>query len=96
MHGLWPQAVALGYRVIIKPSEREPFTAQRLVASLRLAGLYDYVAFIPCAHKSVETLVEASDLSLIYGSEATVERYKALVVQRLLLVQTSSHRMLYH
>ena len=76
VHGLWPQAVALGYRVIIKPSEREPFTAQRLVASLRLAGLYDYVAFIPCAHKSVETLVEASDLSLIYGSEATVERYK--------------------
>ena len=31
VHGLWPQALALGYRVAVRPSRREPLTAHRLV-----------------------------------------------------------------
>ena len=30
VHGLWPQALALGYRVAVRPSRREPLTAHRL------------------------------------------------------------------
>ena len=39
VHGLWPQALALGYRVAVRPSRREPFTAHRLVGALRHAGI---------------------------------------------------------
>ena len=35
VHGLWPQALALGYRVAVRPSRREPLTAHRLVNALR-------------------------------------------------------------
>lgn len=75
-HALWPQAVALGYRVVIRPSEREPFTAQRLVSSMQAAGLQDYVVLAPCTHQSVPALIRESDLSIVYGSDATVERYR--------------------
>ena len=33
LHGLWPQALALGYRVAVRPSRREPLTAHRMVNS---------------------------------------------------------------
>ena len=38
VHGLWLQALALGYRVAIRPSRREPFTGHRLISALRQAG----------------------------------------------------------
>ena len=41
VHGLWPQALALGYRVAIRPSRREPFTAHRLDHGLARAGFRD-------------------------------------------------------
>ena len=34
VHGLWPAALALGYRVAIRPSRREPFTGHRLIHAL--------------------------------------------------------------
>lgn len=37
VHGLWPQALALGYRVAVRPSRREPLTGHRLVTALRQA-----------------------------------------------------------
>ena len=39
VHGLWPQALALGYRVAVRPSRREPLTAHRLVNALRLGRI---------------------------------------------------------
>jgi acyl-CoA reductase-like NAD-dependent aldehyde dehydrogenase len=39
VHGLWLEAVALGYRVVVRPSQREPFTPHRLITALRQAGL---------------------------------------------------------
>ena len=38
VHGLWPQALAFGYRVAVRPSRREPFTGQRLITALRESG----------------------------------------------------------
>ncbi|MCX4028194.1 aldehyde dehydrogenase family protein [Endozoicomonas sp. SM1973] len=74
-HGLWPQAVAMGYRTLVRPSTREPFTAQRLICALEQAGLADYVALIPTDHKGVETLISQSDLAVVYGGPDVAARY---------------------
>ena len=51
VHGLWPQALALGYRVAVRPSRREPLTAHRLVSALRQAGFRDVdAACLPTGH----------------------------------------------
>ncbi|MER2473118.1 aldehyde dehydrogenase family protein [Photorhabdus laumondii] len=74
-HALWPQALAFGYRILIKPSVREPFTAQRLVSSLQQAGLGNYVALIPTDHQGADEMVSAADLSIIYGGQDIVNKY---------------------
>ncbi|WP_027250749.1 aldehyde dehydrogenase family protein [Photobacterium halotolerans] len=76
VHALWPQAIALGYRVVLRPSEREPWTAHRLVQALTESGLADYVVMLPTAHDGVEEIIEAADLSIVYGGEDTVTRYE--------------------
>lgn len=84
VHTLWPQAIALGYRVVLRPSEREPWTAQRLVAAMVAAGLQDYVALLPCDYQGVDALTESADLSLIYGGDALMSRFsgrKEVLVQ---------------
>lgn len=75
VHGLWPQAVAMGYRTLVKPSLREPFTAQRLVHAMELAGLEKYVAFISTDHKGAETMILESDLSIVYGGPDVAAKY---------------------
>jgi acyl-CoA reductase-like NAD-dependent aldehyde dehydrogenase len=75
VHGLWPQAIAMGYRVLVKPSLREPFTAQRLVRALQLAGLEGYVTLVPTDHKGAETLIAQSDLAVVYGGPDLAKRY---------------------
>src|ERR1700735_4232363 len=51
VHGLWPQALALGYRVVVRPSRREPLTGHRLVNALRQAGFCNQDAvYLPADH----------------------------------------------
>jgi acyl-CoA reductase-like NAD-dependent aldehyde dehydrogenase len=76
VHGLWPQALALGYRVAVRPSRREPFTAHRLVHTLRHAGFRDEDAlFLPTDYSGADDLVAAADRALVYGGEAVADRY---------------------
>ncbi|WP_020412664.1 aldehyde dehydrogenase family protein [Microbulbifer variabilis] len=75
VHGLWPQAIAMGYRTMVRPSSREPFTAQRLICALELAGLEQYVALIPTDHRGVDSLIELSDLAIVYGGPEVTTRY---------------------
>lgn len=78
VHGLWPQALALGYRVAVRPSRREPFTAHRLIQSLRQAGFRDVDAlFLPTDHAGADDLVAAADRALVYGGDAVAARYGA-------------------
>ncbi|MFY1675587.1 aldehyde dehydrogenase family protein [Streptomyces sp. WMMC905] len=73
-HGFWPEALALGYRVAVRPSRREPFTAYRLVLALREAGFGgDQVALVPCGHEAAEALVRGADLA--YGGDEVIRRY---------------------
>ncbi|MBY9077385.1 aldehyde dehydrogenase family protein [Paenibacillus sp. HN-1] len=73
----WLEALAAGYKVILKPSQKEPFTPYRLMLSLLEAGLpEDYLTFIPGGHDIVDSLVEESDFTLLFGNAATVNRYR--------------------
>jgi len=78
VHGLWPQALALGYRVAVRPSRREPLTAHRLVSALRKAGFAETDAvFLPTDYASADELVRAADLALVYGGAEVAARYAA-------------------
>jgi acyl-CoA reductase-like NAD-dependent aldehyde dehydrogenase len=76
VHGLWPQALALGYRVAIRPSRREPFTAHRLIESLRQAGFRGGDAlYLPTDHTVAADVIQAADLAMVYGGQDVVGRY---------------------
>jgi len=76
VHGLWPQALALGLRVAVRPSRREPLTAQRMVLALRHAGFRDVDALLlPTDHVGADRLIAAADLALVYGGQDVVDRY---------------------
>jgi acyl-CoA reductase-like NAD-dependent aldehyde dehydrogenase len=78
VHGLWPQALALGYRVAVRPSRREPFTGHRLVNALRQAGFRNEdVVLLPTDHRGADEIIRAADLSMVYGGQDVVDKYAA-------------------
>jgi acyl-CoA reductase-like NAD-dependent aldehyde dehydrogenase len=76
VHGLWPQALALGYRVAIRPSRREPLTAHRLIRALRLAGFRpEDAAYLPTDYAGAEEMIRSADLAMVYGGKDVVDKY---------------------
>ncbi len=76
VHGLWPQALALGYRVAVRPSRREPLTAHRLVQALRQAGFRPHDAvYLPTDHRGADEMVRSADLAMAYGGQDVVDKY---------------------
>ncbi len=76
VHGLWPQALALGYRVAVRPSRREPLTAHRLVHALRQAGFRPQDAvYLPTDHRGADEMVRSADLAMVYGGQGVVDKY---------------------
>jgi acyl-CoA reductase-like NAD-dependent aldehyde dehydrogenase len=76
VHGLWPQALTLGYRVAIRPSRREPFTAHRLIHSLRRTGFRAGDAlYLPTDHTVADDVIQAADLAMVYGGQDVVDKY---------------------
>jgi len=76
VHGLWPQALALGYRVAVRPSRREPLTAHRLVHALREAGFRPQDAvYLPTDHRGADDIIRSADLAMVYGSQDVVDLY---------------------
>jgi acyl-CoA reductase-like NAD-dependent aldehyde dehydrogenase len=76
VHGLWPQALALGYRVAVRPSRREPLTAHRLVHALREAGFRaEDAVYLPTDHRGADEIVRSADLTMVYGSQDVVDLY---------------------
>ncbi|HYZ68580.1 MAG TPA: aldehyde dehydrogenase family protein [Mycobacterium sp.] len=76
VHGLWPQALALGYRVAIRPSRREPLTAHRLIHALRQAGFRNADAlYLPTDHTVADDIIGAADLAMVYGGQDVVDRH---------------------
>jgi acyl-CoA reductase-like NAD-dependent aldehyde dehydrogenase len=78
VHGLWLQALALGYRVAIRPSRSEPFTGHRLIHALRQAGFRaDDVVYLPTDYTGADDIIRAADLSMVYGGQDVVDKYGA-------------------
>ncbi len=76
VHGLWPQALALGYRVAVRPSRREPLTAHRLVHALRQAGFRPHDAtYLPTDHRGADEMVRSADLAMVYGGQSVVDKH---------------------
>ncbi|MET7360537.1 aldehyde dehydrogenase family protein [Streptomyces sp. NPDC005562] len=77
-HSLWPEALALGFRVAVRPSRREPFTPHRLVTALRTAGFgNDEITLLPTDHAGADNVLRGADLGLVYGGEDVVRKYGA-------------------
>ncbi|MEV0319434.1 aldehyde dehydrogenase family protein [Streptomyces sp. NPDC050658] len=77
-HALWLEALALGFRVAVRPSRREPFTPHRLIAALREAGFGDdHVVLLPTDHAVADEVLAGADLSLVYGGDDVVRKYAA-------------------
>ena len=96
VHGLWLQALALGYRVIVRPSRREPFTGHRLVNALRKAGFRcDDIAYLPTDYVGADEIIHSADLSMVYGGQDVVDKYARncqRVHERARQVEDSHHR----
>ena len=76
VHGLWPQALALGYRVAVRPSRREPLTAHRLVHALREAGFRpEDAVYLPTDHRGADEITRSADLAMVYGGQGVVDMY---------------------
>jgi acyl-CoA reductase-like NAD-dependent aldehyde dehydrogenase len=77
VHAMWLEALALGYKVVVRPSNRDPLTPHRLITALRLAGVAtSQVVLIPCDYAVADLLVERADLSLVYGGQNVVDRFR--------------------
>lgn len=76
VHGSWTQALALGFRVAVRPSRREPFTAHRLINALRQAGFRtEDAVYLPTDHAGAAEIVDATDLAVVYGGQDVVDKY---------------------
>ena len=76
VHALWPQALALGYRVAVRPSRREPLTAHRLVNALRQAGFRaEDAVYLPTDHGGADEIIRSADLAMVYGGQDVADRY---------------------
>jgi acyl-CoA reductase-like NAD-dependent aldehyde dehydrogenase len=76
VHALWPQALALGYRVAVRPSRLEPLTAHRLVHALNEAGFRPEDAmYLPTDHRGADEIIRAADLATVYGNRDVVDKY---------------------
>jgi acyl-CoA reductase-like NAD-dependent aldehyde dehydrogenase len=76
VHGLWPQALALGYRVAVRPSRREPLTGHRLVNALRQAGFRpEDAVYLPTDHSGADEIIRSADLAMVYGGQDVVDKY---------------------
>ncbi|CUU56926.1 Aldehyde dehydrogenase family protein [Parafrankia irregularis] len=78
VHGLWPEALALGYKVALRPSTREPFTAFRLVSALRDAGIPPAtLTLLPTDHAVADVIIAEADQAIVYGGQDVVAKYEA-------------------
>jgi hypothetical protein len=77
VHSAWLAAVALGHPVALKPGAREPWAPYRLTEILRHAGLPEsMIGIYPGDHATARAIVQAAGSCVLFGDEATVERYR--------------------
>lgn len=77
IHGGWLEALALGYRVAVRPSRREPLTPWRLITALHQAGIgTDQLVFLPTDYAAADEMIFAADLAMVYGGSEVIKKYQ--------------------
>ncbi|MCT2590983.1 aldehyde dehydrogenase family protein [Streptomyces sp. N2-109] len=75
-HTQWLTALACGYALLVRPGARDPFTPARMIDALLRAGVPPHLlSLLPGSHATGDALVEAADLSLVFGGDAAARRY---------------------
>ncbi|MCO6005991.1 aldehyde dehydrogenase family protein [Actinoallomurus purpureus] len=78
VHSLWLEAIALGYRVAVRPSRREPLTPYRLISALRASGFGDdQIVLLPTDYAAADEILRQADLSMVYGGQEVIDKYAA-------------------
>lgn len=73
----WILSLAMGFSVVVRPSNGEPLVPLRLVAALLEAGLPpELVQFLPSKSEIVDSIVEHCDLAAVYGSSDQFARFQ--------------------
>lgn len=74
----WPViALAMKVPVVLRPSDRDPFTAVRLARALLDAGLPPTAIHVLPSERDVgDTVCREADHAMIFGDEATLEPYR--------------------
>lgn len=76
VHSQWLEPLALGYRVAVRPSRREPLTPYRLISALRVAGFGDdQIALLPTDHAGADEVLRQADLGMVYGTQEIIDKY---------------------
>jgi hypothetical protein len=76
VHGLWLEALALGYRVAIRPSRREPLTPYRLISALRASGFGDdQIVLLPTDYDAAGEILHQADLGMVFGGQDVIDKY---------------------
>jgi acyl-CoA reductase-like NAD-dependent aldehyde dehydrogenase len=79
VHAAWLEALALGYKVAVRPSRRDPFTPHRLISALRMAGFGDdQVALLPTDYAAADEILRGADLAMAFGGEEVMRKYAQL------------------
>ncbi len=77
VHTLWLPVLPLQIGLVLKPGAQEPWTAYRMYAAFTEAGVpAAAISIYPGAHDVGGAIMAQCQRSMIFGGEATVEKYK--------------------
>ena len=78
VHTLWLPVIPLQVGLVLKPGPEEPWTPYRMAEAFFAAGIpREAIAVYPGGAEVGAAVVEAAPKTLIFGSQATVERYRS-------------------
>lgn len=77
VHTLWLPVIPLQIGLVLKPGPQEPWTPYRMAAAFSKAGIpTEAISIYPGGGDVGAGVLQACGKNLIFGGEATVERYK--------------------
>jgi acyl-CoA reductase-like NAD-dependent aldehyde dehydrogenase len=76
VHTLWLPAIPLQIGLVLKPGSQEIWTPYRMTEAFYQAGIpREAISLYPGGHDVGPAVMEACDRSMIFGGQATIEKY---------------------
>ncbi|MBB6050717.1 aldehyde dehydrogenase family protein [Armatimonas rosea] len=76
VNSLWIPCIALKIPIVLKPGREEPWTPFRIIQAFLAAGAPpEAFSFYPTDHEGSAAVMEHCKRAIIFGDQATVERY---------------------